>query len=74
MPATAETLGLDQMTVADRLALIEVIWDSLPQEVEAQDVPAWHWAELEKRLAAAEAQPSVGRPWRDVLDGLGKPK
>jgi hypothetical protein len=28
--------------VRDRLDLIEQIWDSLPDQVEPQDVPDWH--------------------------------
>jgi putative addiction module component (TIGR02574 family) len=67
MPISVASLGIDRLSVAERLALIEEIWDSLPEEVDAQDVPEWHRAELARRRADAESQPGVGRPWREVL-------
>lgn len=68
--ATMESLGIDRLTVAQRLELIEQIWDSLPDEVNPEEVPAWHLAELAKRRAAAERQPGIGKPWRAVLGTL----
>jgi len=52
------------------LDLIEQIWDSLPDQVEPQDVPDWHVAELAKRRASAAESPGVGKPWREVLERL----
>jgi putative addiction module component (TIGR02574 family) len=67
MSVSVESLGLDRLSVAERLALIEQIWDSLPEEVAPQDVPEWHRAELARRRADAESRPGLGRPWREVL-------
>jgi putative addiction module component (TIGR02574 family) len=67
---TIESLGIDRLTVAQRLELIEQIWDSLPDEVSPDEVPAWHLAELAKRRAAAEREPGVGKPWREVISSL----
>ena len=67
MSVSVESLGIDRLSVAERLALIEEIWDSLPEEVDPQDVPEWHRAALARRRADAEAQPGIGRPWREVL-------
>jgi len=64
---TLASLGIDRLTVAERLDLIEGIWDSLPEQVDPADVPAWHSAELARRRAEAETRPGIGRPWRDVL-------
>ena len=36
------------MTAAERLQLIDRIWDSLPDAVEPGDVPEWHLIELQK--------------------------
>lgn len=52
---------------SERLELIEQIWNSLPQQVNPSEVPAWHLAELAKRRAEADERPGEGRPWRDVL-------
>ena len=72
MTVSVESLGIDRLSVGDRLALIEQIWDSLPENVDPADFPAWHKEELARRRAEAEANPGVGKPWREVLDRLGK--
>jgi len=65
MAVTLESLGIDRLSVAERLDLIEQIWDSLPDDF--ADIPDWHIPELARRLADAEANPGIGRPWREVL-------
>lgn len=72
MSVSIESLGIDRLSVNERLVLIEQIWDSLPEQVTPEEVPGWHLAELAKRRAAATAQPGVGKPWREVLDRIGK--
>ena len=71
MHVSVESLGINQWSVSDRLALIEQIWDGLPEQVEPAELPAWHLAELIKRRAEAEENPGLGKPWRDVLNELG---
>lgn len=62
MTVRIDSLGNDRLSVRDRLDLIEQIWDSLPNQVEPQDIPDWHVAELAKRRAiAAESPASAGR-------------
>ncbi len=61
---------VEKLSVAERLELIDKIWDSLPPTLEAAEVPDWHIAILEKRLADANANPGDGIPWRDVMDEL----
>ena len=67
MPIDLNSLGIQQLSVGERLELIEQIWNGLPDQVAPQDVPDWHLAEIARRRAHAESQPGVGRPWRDVL-------
>jgi putative addiction module component (TIGR02574 family) len=69
MPVSLGALGIDKLSVRERLDLIEQIWDSLPEQVNPEEVPAWHLAELARRRA--EASPGVGKPWREVLARLG---
>ncbi len=71
MTFNVESLGIGQLSVGQRLELIQLIWDSLPEEIDSADMPAWHLAELAKRRAEAEANPGAGKPWREVLDELG---
>jgi putative addiction module component (TIGR02574 family) len=71
MSVSIEALGIDRLSVRDRLELIEQIWDSLPEQVNPDEVPEWHLAELAKRRAEAEAAPAVGKPWRETLARFG---
>lgn len=71
MSATVPELQIEQLTVGERLELIEQLWNSLPETVDAADVPEWHLAELVRRRADAAAQPGIGKPWREVLGSLG---
>lgn len=71
MPVSIESLGIDRLSVRDRLELIEQIWDSLPQQVNPDEVPVWHLPELAKQRAEAEAAPGAGKPWREALARFG---
>ncbi len=71
MAINVEAMGLDRLSVGERLELIELLWDSLPEQVDPAEVPEWHLAELAKRRAEATATPGAGKPWRDVLSQLG---
>jgi putative addiction module component (TIGR02574 family) len=67
MPISIEALGIDRLSVRDRLELIEQIWDSLPEQLNPDEVPAWHLVELAKRRAEADTSPQQGKPWREAL-------
>ena len=65
-------LGIARLSVEQRLALIEEIWDSLPESAErVEGIPEHHRAEIELRYTEALANPGIGRPWREVLASLG---
>ena len=70
MPADLAALGLDKLSTQERLELIDMLWDSLPDQFDASMIPDWHIAELTKRRAEAAANPRAGKPWREVLDKL----
>jgi putative addiction module component (TIGR02574 family) len=71
MSISIEALGIDRLSVRDRLELIEQIWDSLPEQVNPDEVPEWHLAELAKRRVEANAAPRLGKPWREALERFG---
>ena len=72
MPTLYAELGLERLSVEQRLALIDEIWDSLPETVEPMDaIPEHHREEIERRYADAIANPGIGIPWREVLAQLG---
>ncbi len=67
MAISIEALGIDRLSVHERLELIEKIWESIPEEVKPDEVPAWHLAELARRRAEADASPRAGAPWPEAL-------
>ena len=66
MSQTLRQLGIDRLSVAERLELIGEIWDSITEAGQDPPLPDWHRRELERRLAAAEADPEAGIPWEVV--------
>jgi putative addiction module component (TIGR02574 family) len=66
MAPTLEQFGIDQLSVEDRWALAQLIWDSIAADIEQQPLTAEERAELERRVAAADANPGEGIPWEVV--------
>ena len=61
------------LPAAERLELIEALWDSLAESGEAMlDVPEAHQAELERRWAQHEKNPADTVSWDEVKAGLLK--
>jgi len=59
-------LNIERLSVVERLDLISLLWDSIPDSAEALPVPEWHREEIERRLTAADADPEAGIPWEQV--------
>ena len=66
MPPTLHALGLDRLSVADRIALAQELWDSVAQEVEQAPLSEAQRQELERRLADSTARPDAVAPWEEV--------
>ena len=64
---------IEQLTIPERLELIGQLWDSIIEADPNVPVPDWHLRELEKRRAAAEANPEAGIPWELVKARLTRP-
>jgi putative addiction module component (TIGR02574 family) len=62
MAASLPELDIDQLTLEQRLELIALLWDSIPDST-AMPIPEWHQQELERRLSAADAAQDAGIPW-----------
>ena len=73
MHTTAKSLGIDRLSLAERILLVEEIWDSIAAEAEALEVPQSHKDELDCRLAAYHADPRAGSSWEDVKSRLQQP-
>jgi putative addiction module component (TIGR02574 family) len=64
MAPTLQELGIDTLSPDDRLELAEAIWESVDRE----GIEPGLKAELERRLALADADPSRGTSWDEVRD------
>lgn len=74
MPAMMQTLGLDALSPGDELALLGELWDSLTPEPDAVPFTPAQRADLDRRLAALDADPTAGSSWEDVKARLlGRP-
>jgi putative addiction module component (TIGR02574 family) len=65
MSPSLSDLGVDRLSISERLELIGQIWDTLLPDVEVP-IPEWHVREVEVRLAAADADPGAAIPWETV--------
>lgn len=72
MAQSFSDVAIQQLSVAERLELIGALWDSIPDSLEELPIPEWHREELERRLAAADAEPGGAIPWEEVRQRLRK--
>ena len=55
-----------KLSVAERIELVEDIWDSIAAVPEGVPISDELAAELDRRLAEFEADPEAGSPWEEV--------
>jgi putative addiction module component (TIGR02574 family) len=74
MSPTLKSLGIDQLSVAQRILLVEEIWDSIVEEGEEIPLTDAQKQDLQRRLANYEANPKAGSSWEEVKARLrGQP-
>jgi len=61
-----QQFGLDALSTRDRFALAQALWDSVHETLEEEPIAPEVRAELERRAALADADPSRGVPWEAV--------
>jgi putative addiction module component (TIGR02574 family) len=66
MAVTMKSLGIDQLSVDDRLLLLEEIWDSIAADPESVPVSDAQKLDLQDRLNAYQDDPKAGAPWEEV--------
>jgi putative addiction module component (TIGR02574 family) len=66
MTPSLQSLGIDQLSVADRLRLVQEIWESIAAEVEAAPLTEAQRQEVDRRLAAHRANPQAAISWAKV--------
>jgi putative addiction module component (TIGR02574 family) len=74
MSPTLKSLGIDQLSIAQRILLVEEIWDSIVAEGEEVPLTEAQRQDLQQRLARYEANPKAGATWEEVKARLrGQP-
>ena len=72
MAPQPEFAELFELPPAERLQLVEDLWDSLiPHEAELP-VPDWVVRELHERKTRFDANPESGLSWEEVVRGLDR--
>ena len=64
-------IDFSHLTPAERIELIEALWDSLGPEQAAPITPELA-TELDRRSAEAKANPHAGRTWEEIRAKLEK--
>ena len=66
VPPSLQQLGVDVLSSGDRFALAQALWDSVHGSLDAGPIAPEVRAELERRVALSDADPSRGVPWEEV--------
>ncbi len=65
----ASRIDLSELTPAERLSLIDDLWESLSDE-EALPMSPSLGRELDRRVEEAQRNPEEGRPWETIRSDL----
>ena len=66
MSPPLQQFGLDALSLSDRVPLAQALWDNVHDALEQEPIAPEVRAELERRVALADADPSRGTPWEAV--------
>ena len=69
---SVQTAEIFELPVAERLALVEDIWDSIAADSKDLVITDELRQELDRRLEAYEKDPDAGVPWDELEDRLAR--
>lgn len=67
MSDSLKSLGIERLSVAERLLLVEALWDSIAADTQLTDAQR---VELDRRLADHEASPDEVVSWEEVQSSI----
>jgi putative addiction module component (TIGR02574 family) len=70
--ATLTKSEIAALSVDERLALIDDLWESIEEPLEALSPPDWHREILDKRIDDADQFPEKSVPWEIARAELAK--
>ena len=65
-------IPLSELTLPEKLDLLELLWADLSRDEQKLDSPAWHQAVLEDRDAALAAGKATLSDWEDARGRIRK--
>lgn len=65
-----EPAGFNQLSKAEQISYVQMLWDKIAAYPNDVDVPESHWQVLQDRLADYQSNPNKVAPARDVLERL----
>jgi putative addiction module component (TIGR02574 family) len=74
MSPTLKALGIDHLSVDQRILLVEEIWDSIAEKEKEIPLTEAQRLDLERRITAYEANPKAGSSWEEVLRRCANPR
>ena len=63
-------LPLAKMTLAQKLDLIETLWDDISKDEKALESPSWHAEVLQDRQKALETGKASARDWEEAKERI----
>jgi putative addiction module component (TIGR02574 family) len=66
MAPTMKDLGIDRLSIADRIVLVQEIWDSIADNPQEGPLSEEMKQVLDRRIAALEANPNDVLTWEDI--------
>lgn len=68
------TIELLSLSTAEKIELVEELWESIPEDDEALALTSEQRIDLAQRLAEADADPDGGTPWEAVREQVRQRK
>jgi len=68
--ATLPQVDLSQLTVPQKLELIERIWDSIPDAKSPIQLASWQEELIDSRIKEADENPDSSVPWDEAMGRL----
>jgi putative addiction module component (TIGR02574 family) len=59
-----------KLSLAERIELVEAIWDTIAANPASLPIPQAHREELDRRLKDLAGDPDAGSPWEEVRTRL----
>jgi putative addiction module component (TIGR02574 family) len=67
---STKTADILELSIAERIQMVEDIWDSIAAVPEAVPVSEDQKMELDRRLEAYHRNPDLGSPWVEVRERI----